>query len=97
MISESELKALTEYIVELEAQVDFLSRERILSTEGREAMERATNPTEDLLQPLPAGLGRGAAGQVVCLTHEAALTHSQHRDWFKPTRRKGAAKSPGGG
>ncbi|MCF4129004.1 hypothetical protein [Methylobacterium sp. SyP6R] len=94
MISEIELEALTDYITELEARVDFLTRERILFKEGREALERSTQ-AEDPLRAVPEGMGIGASSQMVCLTHAAALAHSVRSDWFRPTLRKGS-KKPGG-
>lgn len=87
------LESLEAQIAELSSQVDFLARERLLYKEGRDALERTTNPSVDLLAPLPAGFGRGNAGQVVGLTYAAA--QEMEPDWFRPSPRKRAKKADG--
>jgi hypothetical protein len=93
MITEDELEALTDYLTDLEREVDYLRRERILYREGLEALERETRNQPDVLAPLPAGVGYGSAGQVIGLTYEAAQGMAPF--WFKPTLRK-TTKKPGG-
>lgn len=86
------LESLEAQVTELTAQVDYLSRERLLYREGRDALERATSPAVDLLAPLPTGYGRGAAGQVIAVTHEAAVAMAP--EFFRASPRK-RTKHPG--
>lgn len=81
------LESLETQVAELSAQIDFLTRERLLCVEGRDALERATNPSLGILAPLPAGFGYGNAGQVIGLTYAAA--QQMEPDWFQPSPRSG--------
>ncbi|AWN35418.1 hypothetical protein DK427_06490 [Methylobacterium radiodurans] len=56
---------------ELEQQVDFLMRERILYTEGPQALEAKAPTTE----PAPPGYAYGNAGQLVLADHELVYRH----------------------
>ncbi|TNC10864.1 hypothetical protein FF100_22190 [Methylobacterium terricola] len=95
-ISESDLKALTDYVAELEAENDFLSRERLLLVGGPQALAKiAPGPILRHTGPIPEGCGIGNAGQLICLTHAAARKHSVRPEWFEPTPMKRARK-PGG-
>ncbi|SEO42408.1 hypothetical protein SAMN04487843_101342 [Methylobacterium sp. ap11] len=87
------LASLETQVADLTAQVDFLSRERLLYRKGREALEGATAPTVDLLVPLPAGYGRGNADQLIALTYGAAREMAP--GFFQPSPVKRSRKPDG--
>jgi hypothetical protein len=88
-ISDEQWAVFTAHIEALEAQVDFLLRERILLKAGRQGLEQATNPA-DVLKPCRPGFGRGHNGQEIALTYEAAS--ERNLEWFKPSPRKRVRK-----
>lgn len=82
-IATGELESLLELvatqdalIASLEAENDFLHRERVLLKEGPDALLkrfRGASPEE----PCPPGYGRGAAGQLILTDH--AMMHADLR------------------
>ncbi|MGX9983164.1 hypothetical protein [Methylobacterium fujisawaense] len=88
-ISEFDLEALTQYALDLEAQCDFLLRERDIYRQGPAA---AQTPAMAALEPCPPGYTRGAAGQLVLVDHERIYA-MMHAAWPPPRRR---SKRPDG-
>jgi hypothetical protein len=95
MITEAELKALTDYISELEAENAFLRRERLFQVGGAQELLKA--PAEPILGhtgPIPEGCGIGNAGQLICRTHEACRKYGPP-GWFEARPVKRARKPDG--